>query len=106
MSTFLTELVRPSDILPARYHRLPDAPPHPTSPMHSPEKADSKRTIHAAAREVHKLHFQVWDKFVGKLRQLLQPHADLTAATIALIHETNGFFIKPLQEIGWRPKPA
>ena len=99
-------LVNPADILPALYHRLPEAQPYPTSPMHSPEHADSKRYVHAAAREVHALHFKVWDSFAWKLRQILQPHPSLAAAALAIIHEANGFFIKPLEEIGWKPKPA
>ncbi len=100
------ELFNPADLLPARYHRLPEAPPYPTSRMNSPHKADSKRSIHAAAREVHTLHFRVWDDFAWKLRRLLTPHPSLVSATAALIGEANTFFCKPLQEIGWKPHPT
>lgn len=100
------ELVNPADLLPARYPRLPEAPPYPTSRMNSPRKADSKRSIHAAAREVHKLHFRVWDDFVWKLRQILTPHPPLIAATKALVDEANNIFRQPLQDIGWKPHPA
>ncbi len=100
------ELVNPADLLPARYHRLPEAPPYPTTRMNSPHKADSKRSIQAVAREVHTLHFRVWDNFVWKLRQLLQPHPSLTTTVHNLIHEANATFLQPLQDIGWKPKPA
>ncbi len=101
---FWSELIRPADLLPARYLRLPDAPPPP--PMQPVAKPDSLRSVHAAAREAHALHFQAWDIFVARLHQLLQGYPELDAAVLALLHQTNDSFVKPLQDIHWRPAPS
>ncbi|MBI4905850.1 MAG: hypothetical protein HY820_19610 [Acidobacteria bacterium] len=100
---FWSEIINPADIFPARYHRKEDAPPYPPPPPPLPPPSPAlKRHIDAAAREIHALHFKVWETFALKLRQLLEPLPDLFNAVRPLIYDANCTFLKPLQEIGWK----
>ncbi|MBI4904514.1 MAG: hypothetical protein HY820_12810 [Acidobacteria bacterium] len=99
---FWSQLVILADVFPARYHRLPDAPPYEPAPPPRSEKPAAKKEIHAAAREVHELHFKVWNDFALQLRRVLEPYSEIAAMVRDIIYNANCHFLKPLQEIGWK----
>ncbi len=97
---FWTQLIKPGDILPARYLRRPDAPPYPDSI--EPEPPASRAEVRAFARRIHEAYFAIWNDVTGRIRTIVEPHFELYDAIANLIVETNSIFAGPYKEIRWK----